>query len=74
MRENNGQAGDTLRIYPQMTAAEVRAMLQFLPRLDDLRVPSGILEVAAEIVDASDVPGLESSAFELLVRLLISCG
>lgn len=63
MIEKSGQAGD-------LTTAEVRESLALLPALEDFKIPRAVLEVAGELVDASDVIGVESGALELLCRLI----
>ena len=42
--------------------------------LASIQIPSGILAVAGEIADGSDVPGIETTQLELLVRFLLWSG
>lgn len=63
MVKKSGQAGE-------LTKSQVRDSLALLPPLEDFRIPRAVLEVAEELVDASDVIGVESGALELLLRLI----
>jgi len=45
-----------------------------LPSLTELRVPAEVQAIVNEICDSSDVRGLETSAIELLTRVLVAYG
>jgi hypothetical protein len=62
--DNSGrQAGARFDVTPEALSA--------LPSLVELGVPQEMLEGAAQIADASDVPGLEEFRLELIVRYLV---
>ena len=70
---SDGPSGDR---SGQMPFAGTVSLLESIPvELSpaslEFPVPTEILEVAAEIADGSDVPGIESSRLQYLVRLLI---
>jgi hypothetical protein len=67
MRHGNNMNTVAVRIGRLLTGAD------HLPTLQEMGVPLEILEVAEGIVDGSDVPGIERSRLEFLIRFLIAC-
>ena len=61
-----------LRPGARVDWTEVTELLRSLPSLEALGVHPAILEVAGEIADSSDVPGLSLSTLEDLVRAILS--